>query len=89
MLKLEAAKLIADREAVFEEICKKLNETVSLASATGAAGEEKETDGGRVAVLLREVYSEITEEAERLGVYGGAIQYIAEEIKRPLKYISE
>ena len=87
--KLEAAKLIVDREAMFEGICKKLNETVSLASATGAAGEEKETDGGRVAVLLREVYSEMTEEAERLGVYGGAIQYIAEEIKRPLKYISE
>lgn len=61
----------------------------SLASAMGVAGEEKETDGGRVAVLLGEVYSEITEEAERLGVYGGAIQYIAEEIKRPLKYISE
>ena len=27
--------------------------------------------------------------SRRLGVYGGALQYLAEEVKKPLKYLPE
>lgn len=37
--------------------------------------------------LLQEASQEMLLEAGRLGVYGGAIQYIAEEVKGPLKYL--
>lgn len=95
--KLEKANLIADRKAIFAGICWKLKDAVSLAGAAGgenaaetgnAAGKTRETEADRVVTLLREVYSEMTEEAGQLGAYGGVIQYIAEEIKRPLIYFS-
>lgn len=95
--KLEKANLIADRKAIFAGICWKLKDAVSLAGAAGgenaaetgnAAGKTRETEADRVVTLLWEVYSEMTEEAGQLGAYGGVIQYIAEEIKRPLKYFS-
>lgn len=85
--KLGKANLISDRKAAFDEICGKLKDVVNLANAAGAAEEER--NAGRVPVLLQEVYHKMTEEAERLGAYGGAIQYIAEEVKRPLKYFPE
>ena len=62
---------------------------VEMAEAGNVAGEGRKRDMGRVTALLREVYSELTEEAGKLGVYGGAIQYIAEEIQRPLRHFSE
>ena len=46
-----------------------------------------EEEKNKVAELLHEVYDELTKEAERLGPYGGAIQYLAEKVKTPLKYL--
>lgn len=62
---------------------------VEMAEAGNVAGEGRRRNMGRVTALLREVYSELTEEAGQLGVYGGAIQYMAEEIQRPLRHFSE
>ena len=39
--------------------------------------------------LLCEAYDEMRTEDEKLGVYGGAVLYLAEEMKKPLKYLSE
>lgn len=48
-----------------------------------AAGKE----ASEIAELLRSAYEEMEAEAQRLGVYGGAIRYLAEEVKKPLKYL--
>ena len=57
---------------------------------SGKPGSEPdEKEGIEIAKLLREAAGEITAEARRLGVYGGALQYLAEEVKKPLKYLPE
>lgn len=56
------------------------NRTKETSTETGS--DTKETKK-----LLQEACGEMLLEAERLGIYGGAIQYIAEEAKGPLKYL--
>lgn len=47
-----------------------------------------ETEAGGILRLLREAYEELAAGAEELGEYGGALSYIAEEVKAPLKYFA-
>lgn len=52
-------------------------------------GEKERIEAAEIAELLRESYEEMTAEADRLGPYGGAVRYLAEEVKKPLKYLQE
>ena len=83
-MKLEEAVRLASAAGAIRAASK--SEVMRAAWDAEEAGPASEAGQMRAATLLREAYSEMTEEAGRLGVYGGAIQYIAEEIKRPLKY---
>ena len=83
-MKLEEAVRLASAAGAIRAASK--SEVMRAAWDAEEAGPAGEAGQMRAATLLREAYSEMTEEAGRLGVYGGAIQYIAEEIKRPLKY---
>ena len=55
----------------------------------GAKSARAETGSGTIETkkLLQEASQEMLLEAGRLGIYGGAIRYIAEEVKGPLKYL--
>lgn len=82
--KLGEAHLDREQTAAFQDICGKLEQAVGLArSASG------ESAAGEIAGLLREAYDGMTAQAERLGRYGGAISYIAEEVKGPLRHLSQ
>ena len=87
--KLGDSHLNGDQKLAFESICGKMEKAINLArqaaDGTGAKGETTEETGK----FLQEACEEMLREAERLGIYGGAIQYIAEEAKGPLKYLSD
>ena len=95
--KLGDSHLNGDQKLAFESICGKMEEAINLArqaaDGTGTKGKATEETGDRTketkaetGKLLQEACEEMLLEAERLGIYGGAIQYIAEEVKGPLKY---
>ena len=67
------------QKAAFDSICKKLqtaiNQTLTCDEADEAAVEE-------ITKILNDIYTEMTTEAEKLGMYGTPIQFIADEIRR-------
>ncbi len=86
----------AQKEA-FTGICHKLDRAVRLAGSGRMARSsrlvrssrldldmEGGTEDGRIRELIREAYEGMAAEADRLGAYGGAVRYIAEEIIRPV-----
>lgn len=82
--KLGDVHLDTRQKTAFSAICSKIDEAIKV-SRSLANEEEK----NRVAELLYEAYGELTREAEELGPYGGAIQYLAEKVKMPLKRLME
>ena len=56
-------------------------------SRTKETGTETGSDTIETKKLLQEACEGMLLEAGRLGIYGGAIEYIAEEVKGPLKYL--
>lgn len=80
--KLGDTHLDTEQKAAFRTVCGKIGEAIKV-SRSLASEEEK----NKVAELLHEAYDGLTKEAERLGPYGGAIQYLAEKVKTPLKYL--
>lgn len=96
--KLGDNHLNGEQKLAFESICGKMEKAIHLsrqaADGTGAKGETAEETGYRdkktkaeARKFLQEACEEMLLEAERLGIYGGAIQYIAEEAKGPLRYL--
>ena len=82
--KLGDAHLDEGQKAALNAVCNKMDSAVRLArNATN------DTDGNEIKKLLQEAYKEMLAEAEKLGMYGGAVHYLAEEMKKPLKYLSE
>ena len=82
--KLGNARLDEEQKAALNDICGRMDRAVKMARSA-ADGEE----GKEIAELLHGAYDEMTLAAERLGVYGGAVRYLAEEVKKPLKYLPE
>lgn len=82
--KLGDAHLDTRQKTAFSAICSKIEEAIKV-SRSLANKEEK----GKIVELLCETYDELTKEAERLNPYGGAIQYLAEKVKMPLKYLTK
>jgi AraC family transcriptional regulator len=74
--------LTAERKAALEAVCDKMEEAMALAYR-GAEGAENID----VAALLQKAYDEMVSEARLLGVYGGPVQYLAEEVKAPMQYL--
>ena len=102
--KLGDAHLDEGQKTALETACGKMERAVRKARRADGCGngcpagdedsgkpgsEPDEKEGIEIAKLLREAAGEITAEARRLGVYGGALQYLAEEVKKPLKYLPE
>lgn len=80
--KLGNARLDEEQKAALNDICGRMGRAVKLARST-ADGK----DGSEIAELLRGAYQEMSVVAERLGVYGDAVRYLAEEVKKPLEVI--
>lgn len=70
------------QKAALNAVCSKMDKAVRM--ARNAADER---DGSEIKKLLCEVYEEMMAEAEKSDVYGGAVQYLAEEMKKPLRYL--
>lgn len=80
--KLGDAHLDTRQKAAFSVICSKIDEAIKVSRSL-----TNEEEKNKVAELLCEAYDELTKEAEGLNPYGGAIQYLAEKVKMPLKYL--
>ena len=98
--KLGDSHLNGEQKLAFESICGKMEKAINLArqaaDGMGAKGKTAEETGDRdketkaeTRKFLQDACEEMLLEAERLGIYGGAIQYIAEEAEGPLKYLSD
>ena len=98
--KLGDSHLNGEQKLAFESICGKMGKAINLArqaaDGMGAKGKTAEETGDRdketkaeTRKFLQDACEEMLLEAERLGIYGGAIQYIAEEAEGPLKYLSD
>ncbi|MDE6318847.1 MAG: helix-turn-helix transcriptional regulator, partial [Lachnospiraceae bacterium] len=82
--KLGNAHLDERQKSTLNAVCGKMESAVRMAhNATD------ETDGSEIDKLLHEAYEEMIVTADELGVYGGAVRYLAEEMKKPLKYLPE
>ena len=78
------AHLDERQKSALNAVCGKMESAVRMAhNATD------ETDGSEIDKLLNEAYEEMIVTADELGVYGGAVRYLAEEMKKPLKYLPE
>lgn len=80
--KLGDAGLDEERQAAFRAICGKLDRAIKLSLGAADGGERTEIEA-----LFEEAGDELAEEAERLGPCGGAVRYLAEEVKKPLRYL--
>ena len=64
------------QKSAFDAICDKMNKVIKLAhNATD------EASFGEMAARIREVHDEMITEADKLGLHGNAIKFIAEEVK--------
>ena len=80
--KLGDAHLEEEQKAALNDVCARMHRAVKM--ARGASDRE---EGNEIAELLRGAYEDMSAVAERLGVYGSAVRYLAEEVKKPLKYL--
>ncbi|HBA51307.1 MAG TPA: hypothetical protein DCZ91_26610 [Lachnospiraceae bacterium] len=80
--KLGDAHLEEEQKAALNDICARMDRAVKM--ARGASDRE---EGNEIAELLSGAYEDMSVVAERLGVYGSAVRYLAEEVKKPLKYL--
>ena len=74
--KIGAAHPKEGQKAAFDGICEKLNKVIQLAHRA-----VDETSFGEMAVLIREVHREMIAAADKLGLHGSAIRFIAEEVR--------
>ena len=82
--KLGNAHLDERQKEALNAVSSKIDRAVRMArNATD------ERDGSEIKKLLHEAYEEMMGEAEKFDMYGGAIKYLAEEMKKPLKYLTE
>ena len=79
--KLGDEHLDENQKTAFSAICCKIESAIKMSHSP--INEEK----NKIAELLCEAYDELTKEAKRLNPYGGAIQYLAEKVKMPLKHL--
>lgn len=82
--KLGNAHLDAEQKGALDALSSKLDQAIRM--LRGFIDEGKK---GLAMELLRETYLGLTAEAQRLGPYGTVIQYLAEEVKRPLDDLAE
>lgn len=86
--KLDNAHLNEEQKAALHVICNKMasairpEEQSSNGSIYGSENETADKENGGITEILQEVYDELTVQAEKLGMYGGPMQYIAEELKQ-------
>lgn len=71
------------QRAALEGVCDRMAKAVELCG--NAAGE---TGPGEILRLLQAAYEELAARAGELGEYGGALAYIAEEMKGPFPYLA-
>lgn len=80
--KLGDVHLNEERKTALNTVCSKMDKAVKLARSTTDGRE-----GSEITALLWEAYESLKTEAGRLGLYGGALEYLAEEMKKPLGYL--
>ena len=67
------------QKAVFDDVCEKMSASVRQSSF-----EADDTDDREIAQSFQDIYKKLTSEAVNLGLYGGPIKFIADEIRRQL-----
>lgn len=70
------------QKEALEAVSRRLQQVVELARRGPEAAQTAD-----MAALLQEVYDEMTLQAKQLGVYGGPVQYLAEAVKGPVRYL--
>lgn len=71
------------QRAALESVCHRMEKAVELCGdAAGETGTEE------ILRLLQAAYEELAAQAGELGEYGGALAYIAEEVKGPFKHLA-
>ena len=70
------------QRAALVAVCDKMARAVRLSGSREALAREEE-----ILRLLQAAYEELAAQAEELGEYGGALAYIAQEVKGPFKYL--
>lgn len=77
-------KLLDEQQKVLlEAACKYLDNAIHLAQSKDIAAAEG------IIELVQEVFERLMAESEKLGIYGAPIQFIASEIRNPIKYLKE
>lgn len=96
--KLGDERLSAEQKAVFADICSSISKAAELAAgvqgrgeAVSGTSEDMEEKAfcrtAEIAALLQKAYEKMTREAERLGICGGPVRYLAEAVKSPVKHL--
>ena len=67
------------QKTVFDSVCEKLQTAINLTLTCDEADEAAIED---ITKIFSEIYEEMTVEAEKLGMYGNPVQFIADEIGR-------
>ena len=70
-----------NQKAIFDAICENMGAAVRQPYC-----ESNDTDGKEIAQSFQDTYEKLTAEAEKLGIYGDAIQFIADEIRREVDF---
>ena len=69
------------QKASFDVICENLDAAIRQAYC-----EEDDLDVKEIAQSFQDTYEKLTAEAGKLGIYGGTIQFIADEIRREVDF---
>lgn len=73
--------LFREHKTAFDAICENMEAAVHQAYC-----EADDIDGKEIAQSFQDTYEKLTAEAERLGIYGGPAQFIANEIRREVDF---
>ena len=76
--KLGNAHLDTRQKTAFSATCSKIDEAIKMSRSL-----DNKAEKNKVVELLYEAYDELIKAAEKLAPYGGAIQYLAEKVKKP------
>lgn len=75
--KLGSRFLENSQKEALEAVCSQFAQVIHLAEGVSA-----QADKGKIQKDLQAVYKDLTAQAQQLGMYGGAVGYIAEELNR-------
>lgn len=77
--KLDSRFLEKNQKAALDSICSQFAQVIQLAKGTSA-----ELDKAKIQEGFQALYKDLATQAQQLGTYGGAVEYIAEKLNELL-----